>query len=60
MNSLTNLQICSSLANYDVNFSTVNDLTDWCPEADIFLVDTFFKTNLPLIKDVQVIWIDAT
>ena len=58
--SLPDLQIRSSLADYSVAFSSLTDLTQWAPSADLLLVDAFFRDRLPLPVDVPVIWIDAT
>jgi 3-dehydroquinate synthase len=58
--SLPDLQIRSSLADYSVAFSPLTDLMQWCPSADLLLVDGFFRDRLPLPADLPVIWIDAT
>jgi 3-dehydroquinate synthase len=58
--SLPDLQIRSSLADYSVAFSPLTDLTQWCPSADLLLVDAFFRDRLQLPRDLPVIWIDAT
>jgi 3-dehydroquinate synthase len=43
-----------------VAFSPLTDLTQWCPSADLLLVDVFFRDLLRLPEDLPVIWIDAT
>ena len=44
------LQIRSSLTNYNVIFSSASDLTGWHVKADLFLVDDFFRGRL-LLRD---------
>jgi 3-dehydroquinate synthase len=58
--SLPELQIRSSLADYSVVFSPLTDLNQWCPSADLLLVDAFFRDRLPLSADRPVVWIEAT
>ena len=58
--SLPELQIRSALADYSVIFSALTDLKQWCPSADLLLVDAFFRDRLPLPADQPVVWIDAT
>lgn len=58
--SLPDLQIRSALADYSVTFSPLADLNQWCPSADLLLVDAFFRDRLPLPADRPVIWIEAT
>lgn len=57
---LAELQIRSALADYSVAFSPLTDLSQWCPSADLLLVDAFFRDRLALPVDVPVIWIEAT
>lgn len=56
---LPDLQIQSSLANYTVGFSDLTELSRWQPEADVLLVDAFFRDRLSLPEDRPVIWIEA-
>lgn len=57
---LAELQIRSALADYSVAFSPLTDLSQWCPSADLLLVDAFFRDGLALPVGVPVIWIEAT
>lgn len=57
---LPELQIRSTLADYSVVFSPLTDLSQWCPSADLLLVDAFFRDRLALPVGVPVIWIEAT
>jgi len=54
------LQIHSSFDNYTVSFSDLDDLSQWCPQADALLVDAFFRGRLLLPEAIPVIWIDAS
>ena len=54
------LQIRSALADYTVAFSSLTDLHQWCPTADLLLVDEFFRDRLVLPCSTPVIWIEAT
>ncbi len=56
---LPDLEIRSSLANYTVAFSDLSALTTWQPDADVLLVDGFFRGRLCLPDDRPVIWIEA-
>lgn len=56
---LPDLEIRSSLANYTVAFSELTELTRWQPDADVLLVDAFFRGRLSLPDDRPVIWIEA-
>ena len=57
---LPELQIRSALADYSVAFSPLTDLSQWCPGADLLLVDAFFRDRLALPVGIPVIWIEAT
>jgi len=57
---LPELQIRSALADYSVVFSPISDLSQWRPNADLLLVDAFFRDRLSLPADIPVIWIEAT
>ena len=57
---LPELQIRSALADYSVAFSPLTDLSQWCPSADLLLVDAFFRDRIALPEDLPVIWIEAT
>jgi len=57
---LPELKIRSALADYSVTFSPLTDLSQWCPSADLLLVDAFFRGRLALPEDLPVIWIEAT
>lgn len=57
---LSDLKIRSALADYSVVFSPLTDLSQWRPDADLLLVDAFFRDRLPLPADLPVIWIEAT
>ena len=54
------LQIRSALADYSVAFSPLTDLNRWSPQADLLLVDAFFRDRLALPAAVPVLWIEAT
>jgi 3-dehydroquinate synthase len=57
---LPDLQIHSALADYSVVFSSLTDLSQWSPGADLLLVDAFFRDRLDLPAGMPVIWIEAT
>ena len=57
---LPELKIRSALADYSVAFSPLTDLSQWCPSADLLLVDAFFCGRLPLPAGVPVLWIEAS
>ena len=57
---LPELQIRSALADYSVAFSPLTDLSQWSPQADLLLVDAFFRDRLALPAGMPVIWIEAT
>jgi 3-dehydroquinate synthase len=57
---LRDLQIRSAVADYCVAFSTLTDLSQWCPSADLLLVDAFFRDRLALPDSIPVLWIEAT
>jgi len=57
---LPELRIHSALADYSVAFSPLTDLSQWCPIADLLLVDAFFRDQLALPVGIPVIWIEAT
>jgi len=57
---LPELQIHSALADYSVVFSSLTDLSQWSPGADLLLVDAFFRDRLNLPAGIPVIWIEAT
>lgn len=57
---LPDLQIHSALADYSVAFSSLTDLSQWSPGADLLLVDAFFRDRLDLPGGMPVIWIEAT
>lgn len=59
-NPLPDLQIHSALADYSVVFSSLTDLSQWSPGADLLLVDAFFRDRLDLPAGMPVIWIEAT
>ncbi len=58
--SLPELQIRSAVDDYSVVFSPLEDLSQWCPSADLLLVDAFFRDRLALPTGLPVIWIEAT
>ena len=58
--SLPELHIRSALSDYRVVFSSLTDLSQWCPKADLLLVDDFFRDRIALPTDLPVIWIKAT
>lgn len=57
---LPELTIRSALADYSVAFSPITDLSQWCPSADLLLVDAFFRDRLALPAGLPVIWIEAS
>jgi hypothetical protein len=57
---LPDLQIRSARADYSVAFPALTDLSQWQPEADLLLVDAFFRDRLPLPDGLPVLWIEAT
>ncbi|MDP5119648.1 MAG: 3-dehydroquinate synthase [Prochlorococcaceae cyanobacterium MAG_34] len=60
MTAFPELQIRSALADYSVVFSDLADLSQWRPQADALLVDSFFRGRLALPEDLPVIWVEAT
>ena len=54
------IQIRSTLADYSVAFSSLTDLSQWSPSADLLMVDAFFRDRLALPVGVPVIWIEAS
>jgi len=57
---LPDLQIRSARADYSVAFPALTDLSQWQPQADLLLVDAFFRDRLPLPDGLPVLWIEAT
>ena len=57
---LPDLHIRSARADYSVAFPLISDLSQWRPEADLLLVDAFFRDRLPLPDGLPVLWIEAT
>lgn len=57
--SFPDLHIHSSLADYRVGFSTAKDLSGWRPNADLLVIDSFFRSRLTIPTDLPVIWIEA-
>ena len=57
---LPELQIRSAMADYCVAFSPLTDLSQWCPSADLLLVDAFFRDRLAMPEGLPVVWIEAT
>lgn len=53
------LRIQSSLSDYSVAFSPLIDLSQWCPSADLLLVDNFFRDRLTVPSSLPVIWVEA-
>jgi len=53
------LKIRSSLTDYTVAFSEITDLNHWQPQADLLLVDAFFRGRLRFPNELPVIWIEA-
>lgn len=56
---LPDIEIHSSLADYTVRFSHLNDLNTWRPRSDALLVDDFFRNRLQQSDGQSVIWIQA-
>lgn len=54
------LQIRSARADYSVVFPVLADLSQWQPQGDLLLVDSFFRDRLPLPAGLPVLWIEAT
>jgi 3-dehydroquinate synthase len=57
---IPDLKICSSLGDYSVVFVSLTDLSEWQMDADLLLVDAFFRGRLAFPADLPVIWIEAT
>jgi 3-dehydroquinate synthase len=57
---LRDLHIRSARADYSVVFPALTDLSQWQPEAELLLVDAFFRDRLPLPDGLPVLWIEAT
>lgn len=57
---LPDLQIRSARVDYSVGFPPIADLSQWHPEGDLLLVDSFFRERLPLPDRLPVLWIEAT
>ena len=55
-----NLTIQSSSHSYDVEFPAVGSLANWQPEADLLLVDAYFRGQLAESLEGRVIYIEAT
>lgn len=55
-----NLTIQSSSHNYAVEFPAVGSLANWQPEADLLLVDAYFRGQLAESLESRVIYIEAT
>ena len=58
--SLPALLIRSAHADYSVVFPEFTDLSQWQPQADLLLVDAFFRDRLAFPPAVPVVWIEAT
>jgi 3-dehydroquinate synthase len=56
---LPDIEIHSSLADYTVRFSHLDDVNTWQPQADALLIDDFFRNRLERSDDCPVIWIEA-
>jgi len=54
------LTIQSSSHNYAVEFPSVGSLANWQPEADVLLVDAYFRGQLAESLESRVIYIEAT
>ena len=54
------LNIQSSSHSYDVEFPAVGTLANWQPEADLLLVDAYFRGQLAESLEGRVIYIEAT
>ena len=54
------LTIKSSSHSYDVEFPAVGSLLNWQPEADLLLVDAYFRGQLAESLEGRVIYIEAT
>ena len=54
------LTIKSSSHSYDVEFPSVGSLANWQPEADLLLVDAYFRGQLAEALESRVIYIEAT
>jgi len=57
---LSHLKIRSALADYSVAFPAITDLSQWQPQGDLLLVDSFFRDRLHLPAGLPVLWIKAT
>jgi len=56
----TSLTIKSSSHSYDVEFPAVGSLLNWQTEADLLLVDAYFRGQLAESLEGRVIYIEAT
>jgi len=54
------LTIKSSSHSYDVEFPAIGSLANWQPEADLLLVDAYFRGQLAEALEGRVIYIEAT
>ena len=57
---LPDLHIRSARADYSVVFAPLTDLSQWQPQADLLLVDAFFRDRLTFPAALPVLWIEAT
>jgi 3-dehydroquinate synthase len=58
--SLSPLEIQSSLSNYTVAFNGLTELGQWQPNADALIVDSYFQDRLNLPANIPVIHVNAT
>jgi len=54
------LLIRSARADYSVVFPPLTDISQWQPQADLLLVDSFFRDRLVFPAGLPVFWIQAT
>ena len=57
---LPDLLIRSARADYSVVFPPLTDISQWQPQADLLLVDRFFRDRLAFPAGLPVLWIEAT
>ncbi len=53
------IEISSSLSDYRIDFNGLNDLGSWHPQADLLLIDAFFRDSINLTEGQPVIFVEA-
>ncbi len=58
--SFPSIEIKSSLSDYRIDFNGLTDLGSWHPQADLLLIDAFFRDSINLKEGQPVIFVEAS